>query len=78
MAKKDMILIDTSTGLMKCRICDKQHYASRYPGGHFKRGSWQCQNRINHGNEDKNQNKVTDPSEKIEKLISGVDRFLGS
>jgi hypothetical protein len=78
MAKKDMILIDPSTGLMKCRICGNQQYASRYPGGHFKRGSWQCQNSINHGNEAKIQNNLTEQSEEIDRLISGVDRFLGS
>jgi hypothetical protein len=43
---KVMKLVDVSTGLMECKHCGSQHYASIKPqsGGQFVRGSWQCVN----------------------------------
>jgi len=46
-----MKLIDSSTGLMECRVCNSIHFASLQSGhnrasgktGYF-RGSWQCSN----------------------------------
>ena len=44
MAKKVMKLIDASTGLMECKICEARHYANIGSGGKYLRGSWQCPN----------------------------------
>jgi hypothetical protein len=43
---KVMRLLDRHTGLMECRVCGKRHWANIRPqsGGHYYRGSWQCQN----------------------------------
>jgi len=42
---KVMELIDSSTGLVKCKVCDATHLANIRPnsGGNYYRGSWQCQ-----------------------------------
>lgn len=49
--KGSMKLIDASSGLMECRICDSRHYASLQSGHdradgvtRYYRGSWQCSN----------------------------------
>lgn len=44
MSRKVMKLIDPSTGLMQCRVCGSVHWANLRSGGHYCRGSWQCQN----------------------------------
>jgi len=43
---KVMKLIDSTTGLMECRICGSRHRHSAMirPGGNFYRGAWQCVN----------------------------------
>ena len=43
MIKKVMKLIDPSTGLMECRVCGEVSRANLRGGGHYYRGSWQCQ-----------------------------------
>jgi hypothetical protein len=45
--KKVMRLSDASTGMMECKVCGARHLANIRPqsGGHYYRGSWQC----NHG-----------------------------
>jgi hypothetical protein len=41
MSRKVMKLIDPLTGLMECKVCGSQHFASIRPG-HGARDSWQC------------------------------------
>jgi hypothetical protein len=43
--KKIMRLLDPYTGRMECKICGAEHLARIKPnsGGHYYRGSWQCQ-----------------------------------
>jgi hypothetical protein len=43
MTRKVMKLVNPSTGQMECQICGRIHWASQRRGGHFYRGSWQCQ-----------------------------------
>ena len=47
MSKKVMKLISLHTGMMECRVCGATHSANVRPnsGGHFYRGSWQCQHK---------------------------------
>lgn len=49
--KGPMKLLDASTGLMECRVCGSQHWASLQSGyeradgvNRYFRGSWQCSN----------------------------------
>jgi len=44
--KKMMKLINPYTGLMQCKSCGSEHYASIKPvsNGQYYRGSWQCVN----------------------------------
>jgi len=44
MTKKVMKLLDERTGEMECKVCGAIHFANRKAGGHFKYGSWQCNN----------------------------------
>jgi len=38
-----MKLLDAQTGLMECKVCGARHSANLKQGGHYIRGSWQCQ-----------------------------------
>lgn len=46
MTNKVMKLIDEGTGLMRCKVCGREHYAAIIPdsGGKYTRASWQCRN----------------------------------
>jgi hypothetical protein len=44
MCKKVMKLVDPSTGQMECKVCGSVQWANLRGGGHYYRGSWQCQN----------------------------------
>jgi hypothetical protein len=44
MTRRVMRLVDPSTGRMECRVCGSVHWARLRSGGHYFRGSWQCQN----------------------------------
>ncbi len=49
MSKKVMKLIDPSSGLMECKVCGAQKYASLISApfsskSRWHRGSWQCLN----------------------------------
>ncbi len=48
MARGTMKLLDPSSGLMECRVCGSRHLANRAIGGHYYRGSWQCNDRELH------------------------------
>lgn len=37
-------LLDPYSGRMECRVCGAEHFARIARGGHYYRGSWQCQN----------------------------------
>ena len=39
---KVMRLVDPSTGEMRCKVCGAVHWACLASGGHYRRGSWQC------------------------------------
>ena len=45
-SKKVMVLLDPSTGMMRCKICSATHLANIRPqsGGKFYRDAWQCVN----------------------------------
>ena len=54
MARKIMKLVDSTTGLMVCKVCGAKHYAQIQSGADrangitsYFRGSWQCQNGCN-------------------------------
>jgi hypothetical protein len=44
MSTKMMKLLSANTGLMECKFCGARHHANQAPGGHYRRGSWQCPN----------------------------------
>jgi hypothetical protein len=44
MSRKVMKLVDPWTSMMECQVCGAVHQAMLRGGGHFYRGSWQCQN----------------------------------
>jgi len=43
MSNKVMKFSCRHIGLLKCRVCGHEHFATIMPGGKFRRGSWQCQ-----------------------------------
>jgi uncharacterized membrane protein YdbT with pleckstrin-like domain len=47
--RKAMRLLNLNTGLMVCKVCGSEHYASIKPdsGGRYYRGVWQCLNGCN-------------------------------
>ena len=46
MTKKVMKLLEPRSGMMECKVCGNRHWANIRPdsGGHYYRGSWQCEN----------------------------------
>ena len=51
MTKKVMRLVNSNSGLMECKVCGQEHWASLQSGSEradgvtrYYRGSWQCSN----------------------------------
>jgi hypothetical protein len=40
---KAMKLVEPNTGLMKCKVCGREHHAS-HRDGRYLDGSWMCRN----------------------------------